>query len=579
VSAVAQFSLGSDLISQMENLRTEAVPAKSTIEAIWDDCWDLYNGDQWKHAEFPIDWTRQERVTINLLKSTINTVSPIEGDALPIWYVKAYDPRNDEKADLLSRFMQGLWFDQRLDRVYNLVRKDAHVTGTGAMKVFLNTTARRGATPTAPPNVRGRVDVCHLDPYSLYPDPNAQNIEDARYVMIRTVLPESLVKRLYPRADLDRMEAENVSERRGQYYEMTRDSGEEKRFQVWETYHEFGEQLTVWSGSEVLWSGQSPVPGGRFPVVLFLDDERGQDMWGSGMIANGGDEIQTAVNRCLWRVMCHARVCVNPRLIKTGVGTVIMRNAPGDLVEINSPTARLEPLRTPDLPPYIFQTLQLLLYLWDTMTGVHDVTAGQRPKGIQSGAAIMRLQEAAQTRIRQTIREWSICLGEVGQIVLDMMQAYYTGVQTVFEMTNDGPKRVSFVAEEVLKDPIGGPIPYRVVVQPQNDLPMSQVDWAQLVMQLAAIPWPDPALQKMVFSLLRIPGREEYFATRQELAQETFRESYQNELEAALHGRADAEVAMSPEPAAPDTSNMDFLTALAMQAGLGQEGGGGAFPV
>jgi len=579
VSAVAQFSLGSDLISQMENLRTEAVPAKSTIEAIWDDCWDLYNGDQWKHAEFPIDWTRQERVTINLLKSTINTVSPIEGDALPTWYVKAYDPRNDEKADLLSRFMQGLWFDQRLDRVYNLVRKDAHVTGTGAMKVFLNTTARRGATPTAPPNVRGRVDVCHLDPYSLYPDPNAQNIEDARYVMIRTVLPESLVKRLYPRADLDRMEAENVSERRGQYYEMTRDSGEEKRFQVWETYHEFGEQLTVWSGSEVLWSGQSPVPGGRFPVVLFLDDERGQDMWGSGMIANGGDEIQTAVNRCLWRVMCHARVCVNPRLIKTGVGTVIMRNAPGDLVEINSPTARLEPLRTPDLPPYIFQTLQLLLYLWDTMTGVHDVTAGQRPKGIQSGAAIMRLQEAAQTRIRQTIREWSICLGEVGQIVLDMMQAYYTGVQTVFEMTNNGPKRVSFVAEEVLKDPIGGPIPYRVVVQPQNDLPMSQVDWAQLVMQLAAIPWPDPALQKMVFSLLRIPGREEYFATRQELAQETFRESYQNELEAALHGRADAEVAMSPEPAAPDTSNMDFLTALAMQAGLGQEGGGGAFPV
>ena len=576
---MAQFSLGSDLISQMENLRTEAVPAKSTIEAIWDDCWDLYNGDQWKHAEFPIDWTRQERVTINLLKATINTVSPIEGDALPTWYVKAYDPRNDEKADLLSRFMQGLWFDQRLDRVYNLVRKDAHVTGTGAMKVFLNTTARRGATPTAPPNVRGRVDVCHLDPYSLYPDPNAQNIEDARYVMIRTVLPESLVKRLYPRADLDRMEAENVSERRGQYYEMTRDSGEEKRFQVWETYHEFGEQLTVWSGSEVLWSGQSPVPGGRFPVVLFLDDERGQDMWGSGMIANGGDEIQTAVNRCLWRVMCHARVCVNPRLIKTGVGTVIMRNAPGDLVEINSPTARLEPLRTPDLPPYIFQTLQLLLYLWDTMTGVHDVTAGQRPKGIQSGAAIMRLQEAAQTRIRQTIREWSICLGEVGQIVLDMMQAYYTGVQTVFEMTNDGPKRVSFVAEEVLKDPIGGPIPYRVVVQPQNDLPMSQVDWAQLVMQLAAIPWPDPALQKMVFSLLRIPGREEYFATRQELAQETFRESYQNELEAALHGRADAEVAMSPEPAAPDTSNMDFLTALAMQAGLGQEGGGGAFPV
>lgn len=576
---MAQSTPGKDLVSEMEGLRTEAVPAKSSMEALWDRCWDLYNGDQWKTAEFPIDWTRDERVTVNLLKSTINTVSPIEGDALPTWYVKAYDPRDDEKADLLTRFMQGIWYDERLDRVYTLVRKDAHVTGTGAMKVFLNTTARRGATPTAPPSARGRIDVCHLDPYSLYPDPNAQNLEDARYLLIRSVLPASLVKRLYPKADLDRMETENTSERRGQYYESTTDSGEEKRFQVWETYHDFGEKLTVWSGSEVLWSGDSPVPGGRFPVVLFLDDERGQDMWGSGMIANGGDEIQTAVNRCLWRVMCHARVCVNPRLIKTGVGTVVMRNAPGDLVEVNSPTARLEPLRTPDLPPYIFQALQLLLYLWDTMTGVHDVTSGQRPKGIQSGAAIMRLQEAAQTRIRQTIREWSLSLGDVGQIVLDMMQAYYTGVQTVFRMTSDGPQRVSFVAEEVLRDPVGGPIPYRVVVQPQNDLPMSQVDWAQLVMQLAAIPWPDPALQKMVFSLLRIPGREEYFATRQQLALESVQQVYKSELEAGLSGRADIEGAMSPEPVSPDTSNMDFLTAMALQSGIGQEDREDAVPL
>ncbi len=569
----------SELISKMSALKDEAWTAKQTVHSNWDYAWQFYNGDQWQGAKFPIAWTAEEKCTINLLKSTINTILPIVCDALPTWYVKAYAPENDDNADLLSRFLQGLWFDQRLDRGYNLAIKDALVTGTGAMKVYLSQMTHRVPLPTGGKD--GRVDAAYLDPYSIFPDPNAQNIEDCRYLAIKTPMPASLLKHFYPSADLKAMDDELQGERRGQWYKDTKNDSEEQRYDVWEVYHEFGHKLTIYSGSEILFDGDSPVQDGRFPVVLFLDDERGTDMWGGGIIDNGGSELQKAVNKIVWRILCHARVCVNPRLVQEGLGTVKMTNDPGGLIQMNSPTAKLRPLETPPLPPYVFSLLEMILGLWDTMTGVHDVTQGQRPQGVQSGAAILRLQEAGQTRIRQLIRNWSLQLGEVGQLVLDFMQAYYTGPQNTFQMKQSGPERVSFVAEQVLTDPVGGPIPYRVVTQPQADLPLSQGAWAELVMQLAAIPWPDPQLQKMVFNLLRIPGRYEYFQDKQEAALAQVQQSRQMELEAGMHGMAEQQTAGSPEPGAPDNSNLDFMAMLAAQSGAGQQpmgGGPGAVP-
>ena len=564
-----------ELVTELASLVEDAVSQKSSIESDWDAAWDYYNGQQWKHLKGKMPpWTYAHTTTLNLVKPVIQTILPIIGDAASIWYVAAYSPEDDPKAEALTRYLQAYYHEQKVARAYALAAKDALCMGTGALKVFLNEVNTRYPVPSLRGTPTARVDVAYLDPYTIFPDPNAQNLEDCRFVALRNVVGRSLLQRLYKGQSLnfEGMEAENVTDRRGQWYGTTRLSSGEERYKVWEVYHEFGERLTVFSGNEVLWDGESPVPNHRIPVVLFIEDERGTDLWGSGITANGASQIQKAVNEIVWYIKLHAVTCLNPRFVKKGIGSVEMTNEPGGIISLHNPQGEMRPLDTPPLPPYVFSLIQLLLRLWDVSTGVHDVTQGVRPVGVQSGRAIMQLQEAAQTRLRELIRAWGAQLAEVGQLVLDMMQRYYRTPQSVFHVRDSGPERVT-VEPGMLRGIDERPIPFRVVVQPQQDLPLGQSARAELLMQLAAIPWPDPMLQKLVFNALRIPERFEYFAEKDRMRQMEVKEAYQRELEHALMGRGEAELAASPAPAAPETADTDFVAAL---GALG--GGGGALP-
>jgi hypothetical protein len=560
----------SELIGELDRLRFEAEPAKEEIETQWSQNWDYYCGRQWQGFRFVPAWTAQEKTTINLVKASIGTILPIITDALPIWYVMAYDEATDNNAEALSKFLQAFFYAQRVGRAYGLAAKDGMVTGTGALKTFLTLTTSRGSMPTAPAAPNARVDVAYLDPYSIYPDPNAQNLEDCRYLLLRNIMGESMVRAQYPNANVDAMEAENVSDRHGEQYSETTNTGPEKRYNVWEVYDNFGHRLTIYSGNEILFRGPSPVPDGNFPVKLFLDDERGTDMWGHGILASGGKEIQDAINKAAWQMKCHARLTVNPRLVKKGIGNVKLDTSPGSVINLNNPNASLDPLIMAPLPPYMFSLMEMLMQLWDTMTGVHDVTQGQRPVGVQSGAAIMNLQEAAQTRIRAIIRDWSGQLGEVGQLAFDFMQRYYHGKQTLFVTGDQQPQRVQIQADEVMTDPYGEPIPYRVVVQPIQDLPLSQQARAEMMMSLAAIPWQSlpPALTKLIFDALRIPGRFSFYKAQDEAALAQVQQSRRMENEAGLTAANDMGMAGSPQPTQQDTSNLDMQ---AMAAAMGAQ--------
>ena len=50
---------------------------------------------------------------------------------------------------------------------------------------------------------------------------------------------------------------------------------------------------------------------------------------------------------------------------------------------------------------------------------------GQNPGGIESGSAIMALQEAAQTRIRMKVKIYEYALGELGQEWLERIKQFW----------------------------------------------------------------------------------------------------------------------------------------------------------
>ena len=88
-------------------------------------------------------------------------------------------------------------------------------------------------------------------------------------------------------------------------------------------------------------------------------------------------------------------------LLDTGAGTDISGRSisSGDVIR-KRPGTEVRFLDPPKPTAAQFELVGLDIQHMDFISGVHDVTTGRRPEGIEAASAIRNLQEAAQTRIR-----------------------------------------------------------------------------------------------------------------------------------------------------------------------------------
>jgi hypothetical protein len=531
-----------EVVSRLTIQLEECRAAKEDIESNWGESQKLYDGEVWEAKVGPDrdkenvqqdDWTEGEKVSINLVKQAVSNKVPILLDSIPTLYVKAFNEAQDDAATQLETYLQALWHQNQALRELKKVYKDGLVLGTGAVKVFWNQTGRKTASPTgADPRV-GFPDLSYLSPWSIFPDPNAERMEDCEFCFLRSVMSAGMVKRMYPGADLQSMETEDIQDRHPLHDYLKSDHGHAQRFQIWEAYHQFGDYLTIFSGREILWHGPNPIPGQQLPVVLFINDERGADLWGLADADGGGDEIQRAINKLFWRIFCHARLATNPTWRLIGPGTVTPDYTPGAIWQVIGGRAGetiFEPNIPPPLPAYVMPLLAQLIQLWESWTGIHDVTQGQRPAGITAGVAIQALQEAAQTSLRQTIRDWGLQIGEVGQQLLDLVTTFTVDQSTALLPQEQGAQRATIDPSQ-FRGPDGMPWPFRVVSMPQADLPLGQGPLLQLMMALM----PTGAVDaQAILDVARVPGRQQILERMRQAQLAQFQQAVREETEAGF---------------------------------------------
>ena len=521
------------LVNRLREYVENAKEAKGELETQWAEWTDFYDGDQWGNIPSAAEsWINEERVTINLLKQTVDTIIPIALDAIPTWYVRAYDPNADDIAKSLENYLQGLLYELKVPQAYELALQDSCVLGTGALKVYPNSHRTRLASVIGVPEQAQTVWpwVSYLNPRSIFPDPDSENLEDCEYLCLRNVMPEAMVSRLFG-VDPTTLEAENTADRTGTWlYRLTEHSHSPRR-QLWEVYHEFGARLTIFSNRTILWDGPSPIPEDRYPVVLFQLGERGSNLWGLGAMFGGGERLQESANKLATRMLVHARVCAAPKWEVHGPMPEQFDNSPGGTVNFPGEAGSVKPLVPPEFPSYGMPMMALLLQLWESWTGVREVLQGRRPVGVTAGVAIQSLQESATTRLRQLVRRWSNQFGEVGQQLLSLVTAYTVGDRTSFREGATGIERATVKSQEI-QDETGRPRQFRVVVAPTNDLPMGQSQVAQVVMQLA--PQLGMAALPVIMEALRIPGRERIMGEVQRIAQNQLQSSYAQQIEAQM---------------------------------------------
>lgn len=504
-----------ELTSRLDEMVHDAQDAVHALHDGWKRYINFYQGQQeegiaLKAKDLP-DWT-----PVNLVFSQCETKLPILMDAAPQWWAVSPDEENDDNAKLLSEALQAKWYERNISRQYKLCLRDQIILGNGFLKAWWNPLlGPTTADDKGKPEPQGDVDVSWIDPYSVYPDPAARSLAECEFLCLSSDVTEDRAKRLYDKFDPEKaqsvaMDSDNdmmTAWDRGKawlksmVYSLVGEGAAQHRkmYRIWEAYHDAGARLTIYSGQNILWDGPNPTPNNRFPLVHFSTYEQGCDFWGMAETSQLVG-LQTAINKQVFRIAKHARLMGNTPWV-TDDPQLKVTNIPGEVMRVGlGRFARRDP--PPPLPNYIFNFLSTLLQHFDVVTGVHDVTRGLKPGSVQSGIGIQQLQEAAQTRLRRASLDNALVLQELGQMVLETMQAQYTGTRSTSYLKGTDARRIDvtqdmlhnttkspydFTGENDIKEPVA----YQIIVQQSGDLPLNPMAEAELAMRSASMPAED----------------------------------------------------------------------------------------
>lgn len=591
------------LLVELKAMVDAAKEPLKTLHSDWDDYRNMYEGEHTEGITLPDDLAT-DFVPINLAFAHTETRIPLLAGASPTWYVQAPDDGDDADAEGLTAMLQALWQRRQIDREYKKALRDQIILGSGALKAWWDPSLGPVTGVADGPGKyelkrAGDVNVSWVSPFTIYPDPDACNLDDCEYLAFSHDLSPRTIKQRYG-TELDKDKAErleidtddggkNQSAERGMkwpksaFSRKSQATSTKEIYRVWEVYHEGGARLSIYSGSQLLFDGENPTPNGRFPLVIFKAYESGYAFWGMAETSQVYD-LQQLIDKVLFRVNCHIRLNATPQWL-TDDKDFKPNNEPGVALHVKRDhyAKRESP---PALPAHTFPILQFLMSMYDTITGVRDVTRGMKPGSIQSGIGIQQLQEAANTRLTDMAQDNGRDLERLGQIVLEMMQAKYQEKRSLPYM--DGARKLKATVEpqmlrQTLVDPTGSgeevqlPYDYTVVVQPGSDLPLNAMAAAELALKLATLPAEDgsPMLDREgVFDAIKLQGRREILQRAQERAQGQI----QGQAAAMQEQQAMAQMAAQQGGAPPQGGGQPMPSEQDLQQMMMADAGGGLPP-
>jgi hypothetical protein len=514
----------------------------------WDDLIAYYQGIQTKdldgaELDIPED-LRRDWCPVNFIWSHTETKVAILADSAPLWYAISPDGSHEEDAETLTQALQAMWIERNISRHYKMSLRDQVVCGTGALQCWWNPTLgptswEQDGRGKWRKQALGDVDVSWRDIFSIYPDPYGTTVDACEYILFANDMAPERAKRLYPGFTPEGSEL--VSDNTENNWQGSMDRAyawvpgstmpantQREMVRVWEAYHEGGQRLTIFSGDRVLFDGDNPTPGSKYPLALFPTYERGFGLFGLSEVSQVRPQ-QMAYNKMLFRILVNARLMGNTPWVVTGGRAPEIRNVPGEVISVPDPGAVVRREPPPPLPPHMFAMLQTLQLNIDTLTGMHDVTRGLKPGSVTSGVGIQQLQESAHTRPREMSRANEEALQRLGQLVLEWMQVGYEGPRHMAYMQGSEPVRRTVEPRMLREDlsgvesltpdgeevpaegPVEEPIEYRVKVEPGGDLPMNAMAKAELSLRLAGVQLADgPAIDRIaLLEAVKFPHRRE----------------------------------------------------------------------
>lgn len=453
------------LVNKFEALFQKAKKHKSKYDSSWPDYYRLFRGKQWK-GQRP---SYRQTEVFNLCFQTIQAQVPIITDIRPKFAFLARQPSDRDFADLMNDIASADWTTYNWQMKLNEVILDGHLYGTGLS--CLDFDSDKNA-------IIYKAD----DVFYFFPDPYAHSLtERCNFVCHAEPMEVARAKRTWPekaehiaadvtnfispeRMDLSEVKyrspsSDQVSVEVTGYQDLSNISdvlvktfyiydneiieeeaesddneSDEKKY-IKRLKYPRGRKIVI-ANQMVLEDGPMQYDDGKFPYQVFLNYVVPHQFWGISEF-EPLEGPQRVFNKLVSYVLDVLMLMGNPIWVvdtTSGIDTQNLTNQPGLVVE-KEPGSEVRREPGVQLQPYVLTLVDQIKKWFDQIAGAQDITRGVPTGGVTAASAIEDLQNAAQTRIRQKIRNLDGYLQDFGQQYSSRVMQHYTAPR-VFRLTD-----------------------------------------------------------------------------------------------------------------------------------------------
>lgn len=427
----------------------KAYDAKSSLHKMWEDCYNAYMSEYFKQ-NLP-DYKSQE--ISNYVFSTVETVIPIMVANNPKILVLPQKEEFQPKSDRVQRALDFEWQRTKFFSKLVLSCRSGLIFGTVPIMMIWDSNADNGL---------GNVKPVIVSPFNIFPDPSATCIEDAEFIIYATYKNVGEVIAEYPnKAALLRQSTGKPQDTylafgkdttefnpdtsilyiemfmKDYSMEVTIEEEDGEKYKVEKRKYPNGRRIIV-AGDVLLDDSENPYKDGQFPLVLWKCYDVPGRFWGKGEVENiiSPQQAKCTITNA---ILDSATLTANPVWIldkNSGVEKNSLTNRSGLVVRKN-PGTEVRREQPPALPAYIQNIIEVFNQDIEHISGVYDVTRGERPTGITAAAAIQALNEQAQGRIKLKVQQLEQMLSELGSLWLSRIQQFWDTKRNVRIMDAD----------------------------------------------------------------------------------------------------------------------------------------------
>lgn len=360
-------------------------------------------------------------------------------------------PSTSDDDDLMAaqaseQVWESVYSRQKIDRKLLKALFWTCVTGTGIIKTYWDRNA------IDPSGEQGDFCIEHLSPWHLFvPDLREQDIEKQSYVIHAYTRPASQIM-LNPayKAIFDAYGVTPATVKEDQILEdrklnISQGVGKQELIMCYEmwmkpgAHKDFpnGGMLQV-IGDVVVYYAQDGIPyqHGEYPFTVFPHIESGK--FYATSIIEDIIPLQREFNRTRSQLVEAKNRMAKPQLLapKGSVDVAKITTEPGQVIEYRPGLQPPTPMPLVQIPPYVQDTLTMILNDIEDITSQHQVSKGTTPPGVTAATAISYLQERDDSVLSTTTSAIEEGMEKVARQVLSMVVQYWDTPRTI-KITGD----------------------------------------------------------------------------------------------------------------------------------------------